>query len=225
MECLYITQFCCNQFNHKVKKFMQSSTVNQSQGLNYTEGASTAHEEHPDHRMFGVVLFLVAESMIFLGLFGAYLIYSSVIPEWPPAGTPELEMLLPGVNSIILISSSFVMHRGQSAIKKNDVSGLQFWFGLTAAMGAIFLAGQLYEYSNLEFGLTTNLFTSCFFVLTGFHGLHVTVGLLLILFVLQRSTRQNHYTSEEHFGVEASELYWHFVDVVWVILFGLVYLL
>ncbi|NBD15013.1 MAG: heme-copper oxidase subunit III [Cyanobacteria bacterium] len=204
---------------------MQSSTVNQSQDLNDAESQSTAHEEHPDHRMFGVVLFLVAESMIFLGLFGAYLIYSSVIPEWPPAGTPELEMLLPGVNSIILISSSFVMHRGQSAIKKNDVSGLQFWFGLTAAMGAIFLAGQLYEYSHLEFGLTTNLFTSCFFVLTGFHGLHVTVGLLLILFVLQRSTRQNHYTSEEHFGVEASELYWHFVDVVWVILFGLVYLL
>lgn len=204
---------------------MQSSTVNQSQDLNDAESQSTAHEEHPDHRMFGVVLFLVAESMIFLGLFGAYLIYSSVIPEWPPAGTPELEMLLPGVNSIILISSSFVMHRGQSAIKKNDVSGLQFWFGLTAAMGAIFLAGQLYEYSHLEFGLTTNLFTSCFFVLTGFHGLHVTVGLLLILFVLQRSTRQNHYTNEEHFGVEASELYWHFVDVVWVILFGLVYLL
>jgi cytochrome c oxidase subunit 3 len=220
-----MTQSCCNQFNHKVKKFMQSSTVNQSQDLNDAESQSTAHEEHPDHRMFGVVLFLVAESMIFLGLFGAYLIYSSVIPEWPPAGTPELEMLLPGVNSIILISSSFVMHRGQSAIKKNDVSGLQFWFGLTAAMGAIFLAGQLYEYSHLEFGLTTNLFTSCFFVLTGFHGLHVTVGLLLILFVLQRSTRQNHYTSEEHFGVEASELYWHFVDVVWVILFGLVYLL
>jgi len=225
MECLCMTQSCCNQFNHKVKKFMQSSTVNQSQDLNDAESQSTAHEEHPDHRMFGVVLFLVAESMIFLGLFGAYLIYSSVIPEWPPAGTPELEMLLPGVNSIILISSSFVMHRGQSAIKKNDVSGLQFWFGLTAAMGAIFLAGQLYEYSHLEFGLTTNLFTSCFFVLTGFHGLHVTVGLLLILFVLQRSTRQNHYTSEEHFGVEASELYWHFVDVVWVILFGLVYLL
>lgn len=204
---------------------MQSSAVNQSETINYTEGASTAHEEHPDFRMFGVVLFLIAESMIFLGLFAAYLIYASVMPEWPPEGTPELDLILPGINSIILISSSFVMHRGQSAIKKNDTSGLQFWFGLTALMGAIFLGGQLYEYSHLEFGLTTNLFTSCFYVLTGFHGLHVTVGLLLILFVLQRSTRQNHYSSEEHFGVEASELYWHFVDVVWVILFGLVYLL
>lgn len=202
---------------------MQGSTVDQSQALNYAQ--ETAHEEHPDYRMFGVVLFLVAESMIFLGLFAAYLIYSAVMPEWPPEGTPELELLLPGINSIILISSSFVMHRGQSAIKKNDVSGLQFWFGLTALMGAIFLGGQLYEYAHLGFGLTTNLFTSCFYVLTGFHGLHVTVGLLLILFVLQRSSRENHYTSEEHFGVEASELYWHFVDVVWVILFGLVYLL
>jgi len=204
---------------------MQGSTVDQSQALNYTESVHGDHEEHPDLRMFGVVLFLVAETMIFMGLFAAYLIYASVMPEWPPKGTPELELLLPGINSIILISSSFVMHRGQSAIKKNDVSGLQFWFGLTALMGAIFLGGQLYEYSNLEFGLTTNLFTSCFYVLTGFHGLHVTVGLLLILFVLQRSTRKNHYTSEEHFGVEAAELYWHFVDVVWVILFGLVYLL
>lgn len=205
---------------------MQGSTVDESQTLNYTQTEAVAQEEeHPDLRMFGVVLFLVAESMIFLGLFSAYLIYATVMPQWPPEGTPELELLLPGVNSIILISSSFVMHRGQSAIKKNDVSGLQFWFGLTALMGAIFLGGQLYEYANLEFGLTTNLFTSCFYVLTGFHGLHVTVGLLLILFVLQRSTRQGHYTSEEHFGVEASELYWHFVDVVWVILFGLVYLL
>ena len=202
---------------------MQSSTVDQSQVINYAE--EKAHEEHPDLRMFGVVLFLVAESMIFLGLFSAYLIYYSVVPEWPPEGTPELELLLPGINSIILISSSFVMHRGQSAIKNNDVSGLRFWFGLTALMGAIFLAGQVYEYANLEFGLTTNLFTSCFYVLTGFHGLHVTVGLFLILFVLLRSRRENHYTSEEHFGVEASELYWHFVDVVWVILFGLVYLL
>lgn len=202
---------------------MQSSTVDQSQAINYAE--ETGQEEHPDLRMFGVVLFLVAESMIFLGLFSAYLIYYSVMPEWPPEGTPELELLLPGINSIILISSSFVMHRGQSAIKNNDVSGLRFWFGLTALMGAIFLGGQIYEYANLEFGLSTNLFTSCFYVLTGFHGLHVTVGLFLILFVLLRSRRENHYTSEEHFGVEASELYWHFVDVVWVILFGLVYLL
>lgn len=208
---------------------MQGSTVDETKtGLNYhpssVEGAA-GHEEHPDFRMFGIVVFLVSETMIFLGLFSAFLIYRTVMPVWPPAGTPELELLIPTINTIILISSSFVMHRGQSAIKKNDTKGLQLWFGITAVMGALFLAGQIYEYSHLEFGLTTNLFTSSFFVLTGFHGLHVTVGLLLILCVLWRSRQPEHYTAEEHFGVEASELYWHFVDVVWIVLFILVYLL
>ena len=206
---------------------MQSSAVEESQlALNYHPTAmETTHHGHPDHRMFGVVVFLVAESMIFLGLFGAFLIYRTVMPEWPPAGTPELELLLPGINTVILVSSSFVMHKGQAAVKENDVAGLQKWFAATAAMGAIFLVGQLYEYSHTGFGLNTNLFTSCFYVLTGFHGLHVTVGLLLILSVLWRSRTTGHYSSKSHFGVEAAELYWHFVDVVWIILFTLVYLL
>ncbi|MFN7865264.1 MAG: cytochrome c oxidase subunit CtaE, partial [bacterium] len=74
-------------------------------------------------------------------------------------------------------------------------------------------------------GLTTNVFTSAFYALTGFHGLHVTFGLVLILSVLWRSRQKDHYSSQSHFGVEAAELYWHFVDVVWIILFLLVYLL
>ena len=206
---------------------MQGSTLDESKvSLNYHHKEEDhGHHQHPDYRMFGVVVFLVAESMIFLGLFAAFLIYRSVMPAWPPEGTPELELLLPGINTIILISSSFVMHQGQAAIKKDDVSGLKLWFVLTAVMGAIFLSGQLYEYFHLEFGLTTNLFASCFYVLTGFHGLHVTFGLLLILAVLWRSQRIGHYSSQSHFGVEAAELYWHFVDVVWIILFTLVYLL
>lgn len=207
---------------------MQSSAIDDSKTvLNYPQEvtADGHHGEHPDFRMFGMAVFLFAESMIFLGLFAAFLIYKSMLPEFPPEGS-ELELLLPGINTIILISSSFVMHKGQSLLKnKDDVAGLQLWFGLTAAMGAIFLAGQVYEYIHLPFSLTTNLFASCFFVLTGFHGLHVTFGLLLILAVLWRSRKSGHYSSEEHFGVEAAELYWHFVDVVWIILFGLVYLL
>ncbi|MBE9115698.1 heme-copper oxidase subunit III [Lusitaniella coriacea LEGE 07157] len=207
---------------------MQSSTIDESQTvLNYSHDADSAsgHHEHPDLRMFGVAVFLVAESMIFLGLFAAFLIYKAMIPEFPPEGT-ELELLLPGINTIILISSSFVMHKGQSLLKNgDDVKGLQIWFGLTALMGAIFLGGQVYEYTHLPFTLATNLFASCFYVLTGFHGLHVTFGLLLILAVLWRSRKTGHYSSEKHFGVEAAELYWHFVDVVWIILFGLVYLL
>ena len=206
---------------------MQSSALDESKvALSYSQETETDshHGEHPDLRIFGVFVFLVAESMIFAGLFSAFLIYKAMLPEFPPEGT-ELELLLPGVNTIILVSSSFVMHKGQNLIKQNNVAGLQIWFGLTAAMGAIFLCGQLYEYSHLEFGLTTHLFGSCFYALTGFHGLHVTVGLLLILAVLWRSRKSGHYSSESHFGVEAAELYWHFVDVVWIILFILVYLL
>jgi cytochrome c oxidase subunit 3 len=116
------------------------------------------------------------------------------------------------------------MNRGNAAIKKNDVKGLRFWFGLTAVMGAVFLVGQLYEYFHTGFGLTDNIFTSTFYVLTGFHGLHVTFGLLLILAVLWQSLKAGHYSSESHFGAEAAELYWHFVDVVWIVLFTILYL-
>jgi cytochrome c oxidase subunit 3 len=203
---------------------MQSVESNQIT-VSHEQEAKTGHHAHPDHRMFGLVVFLIAESMIFFGLFSAYLIYLNVFPSWPPEDTPELELLLPGINTIILVSSSFVMHKGQSAIRNNDVKGLQFWFVLTALMGAVFLGGQLYEYAHTGFGLNDNVFTACFYVLTGFHGLHVTAGLLFIGAVLWRSLKPEHYSSSKHFGVEASELYWHFVDVVWIILFILVYLL
>ncbi|GAB4316197.1 MAG: heme-copper oxidase subunit III [Geminocystis sp.] len=202
---------------------MQSSAIENQVTVGY-EAESGHYHGHPDYRMFGLVLFLVAESMIFFGLFSAYMIYYATLPEWPMGGI-ELELGLPAINTIILVSSSFVMHKGQSAIRNNDVKGLQFWFALTAIMGIIFLVGQGYEYMHTGFGLTDNLFASCFYVLTGFHGLHVTAGLLFTLAVLVRSSSEGHYTASKHFGVEASELYWHFVDVIWIILFVLVYLL
>ncbi|GAB4324082.1 MAG: heme-copper oxidase subunit III [Leptolyngbyaceae cyanobacterium] len=204
---------------------MQSSAIETQTIVNYETEAAHGHHGHPDHRVFGVIVFLIAEAMIFLGLFTAYLTFRAVAPTWPPEGTPELELLLPGINTIILISSSFVIHNADSAIKKNDVKGLRTWFGITALMGIVFLAGQLYEYFHLEFGLKTNLFASTFYVLTGFHGLHVLFGLVLILAVLWRSRIAGHYSNTSHFGVEAAELYWHFVDVVWIVLFILLYLL
>jgi cytochrome c oxidase subunit III len=118
-----------------------------------------------------------------------------------------------------------VIHNADTAIKQNDVKGLRQWFGITALMGGVFLLGQLYEYFHLEFGLRTNLYASTFYVLTGFHGLHVFFGLVLILAVLWRSLKVGHYSNEKHFGVEAAEIYWHFVDVIWILLFLLLYIL
>jgi cytochrome c oxidase subunit 3 len=208
---------------------MTGSTLDPAKtSLNYHHADSVTvdhHAEHPDFRIFGIIVFLVAEGMIFLGLFIAYLAFRATAPSWPPEGTPRLELLLPGINTVILVASSFVIHNADTAIKKNDVKGLRLWFGITALMGAVFLVGQLYEYFHLEFGLKTNLFASTFYVLTGFHGLHVCFGLILILAVLWRSLKQDHYSNEKHFGVEAAEIYWHFVDVIWIILFLLLYIL
>lgn len=197
---------------------MQGSTVD-------SEVLHASHGEHPDLRLFGFVLFLISESMLFVGLFVAYGAFRVVADSWPPVGTPELELLLPGINTVILLSSSFVIHQADVAIKKGDVGGVRKWFGVTMFMGAVFLAGQIYEYMHLEFGLTSHLFGSTFFVLTGFHGLHVFVGIVLMGIVLLRSLKDGHYSQEKHFGVEAAEVYWHFVDVIWIILFTLLYLL
>lgn len=210
---------------------MQGSTVNpDSSNLNLVAASEVAHGhgghgEHPDLRLFGFVLFLISESMLFVGLFVAYGAFRVVAESWPPVGTPELETLLPGINTIILLSSSFVIHQADVAVKKGDVGGVRKWFLFTMVMGATFLAGQAYEYTHLEFGLTSNLFASTFFILTGFHGLHVFIGLVLMGTVLVRSLRPGHYSAHKHFGVEAAEVYWHFVDVVWIILFTLLYIL
>jgi cytochrome c oxidase subunit III len=208
---------------------MQGSTVdNKSQIAIASEQEAIKqieHHEHPDFRMIGLYIFLVSDSMTFLGFFAALLIYRAIMPVWPPEGMPEFELLIPIINTAILVTSSFVMHEGQKALKQNNIQGLQKWFGITAAMGAVFLAGQVYEYSHAEFSLTTNLLASCFYVLTGFHGLHVLTGVLLILCVLWRSRQEGHYSSGSHFGVEAAEIYWHFVDVIWLVLFVLVYLI
>ena len=199
---------------------MQGSTIDTTNNLADASVSSTSveaahHEEHQDLRVFGLLTFLASESLMFGGLFAAYL-----IPE-----ETEVELLLPTINTIILVSSSFVIHKGDTAIKKNDVSGMRLWYLVTAIMGIIFLGGQVYEYMTLGYGLTTNVFSNCFYLMTGFHGLHVFVGVLLILGVLWRSRRAGHYNEEKHVGIEMAEIYWHFVDIIWIVLFTLIYIL
>lgn len=206
---------------------MQGSTVDPSKAELNSYATSTTvahHEEHPDLRVWGLLTFLVSESLMFGGFFAAYLLLRGIAAEWPPEGT-EVELLVPAVNTVILVSSSFVIHLGDKAIKNNNVQGMRKWYIITALMGAIFLAGQVYEYKTLGYGLTTNIFSNCFYLMTGFHGLHVFIGLVLILGVLWRSRRPGHYSSTKHVGIEMAEIYWHFVDIIWIILFTLLYIL
>ena len=185
----------------------------------------TEHAEHPDHRMFGLATFLVADAMTFAGFFAAYLTFKAVNPL-PDGAIYELELPLPILNTILLLVSSATFHRAGQAIRQDDHRRCRRWLLITAGLGLAFLVSQMVEYFTLPFGLTDNLFASTFFAATGFHGLHVTLGALMILIVWWQARQpQGRVTAADHFPLEAAELYWHFVDGIWVILFVILYLL
>jgi cytochrome c oxidase subunit III len=174
-----------------------------------------------------MVLFIASEVMFFGGLFGAYFTIRSAATQWPPEGTPHLETWYAGVLTTILVSSSVTMQFGVWAIRKNDQRKLILWLGVSLLLGVIFLCGQAYEYSTLiEEGMTlsSGVFGSTFYTLTGFHGAHVAGGAAFILIVLLRA-RSGQFTARYHDTVEMASYYWHFVDVVWLGLFSTIYLL
>ncbi|MDC3169071.1 heme-copper oxidase subunit III [Prochlorococcus sp. AH-716-E17] len=181
-------------------------------------------EHHEDFRMFGLITFLIADGMTFAGFFAAYLTYKAVNPL-PDGAIYELELPIPTLNTILLLVSSATFHKAGKALLKNKNSDTQKWLIVTALLGITFLICQLFEYFNLPFGLTDNLFASTFYALTGFHGLHVTLGTLMILIISwQARPKEGRITNQNMFPLEAVELYWHFVDGIWVILFIILYL-
>ncbi len=135
---------------------------------------------------------------------------------------------LPLWNTIILLTSSFTCHIAHMGILDGNKKKFNLWLGITVALGVIFLFVQFYEYyeAYAHFGLTLNsgIYGSTFFMLTGFHGFHVFLGMTMLAIQLFRSLN-GHFTAGDHFGFEASSWYWHFVDVVWVFLFLFVYIL
>jgi cytochrome c oxidase subunit 3 len=136
---------------------------------------------------------------------------------------------LPMWNTIILMTSSVTAHIAHNGILAGNKKKFNFWLGLTVVLGIVFLYLQYMEYHEayVEFGLTLNagVYGSTFFMLTGFHGFHVAMGMTMLLIQWLRSVKGGHFTADDHFGFEASSWYWHFVDVVWVMLFLFVYIL
>jgi cytochrome c oxidase subunit III len=178
--------------------------------------------EHPDNRMFGFVVFLLSESVIFLSFFAGYIALKLTAIDWLPA--EGLEINKPAINTVVLVSSSVVIYFAELALKRNHLNLFRLLLLATAGMGSYFLLGQAIEWQSLPFGLTSGNFGGTFYLLTGFHGLHVAIGVLLQLGVLGRSLTPQHATAESHFGFAATSLFWHFVDVIWIILFSLIYL-
>ena len=177
--------------------------------------------------LLGMVLFIASEVMFFGGLFGAYFTIRSAATQWPPPDTPHLSAPYAAILTTILVASSVTMQFGVWAIRKNNQRRLILWLAVSLLLGAIFLCMQALEYVNLiEEGLTlsSGVYGSTFYTLTGFHGAHVAGGAAFILIVLLRA-RSGQFTARYHDTVEMASYYWHFVDVVWLGLFSTIYLL
>jgi cytochrome c oxidase subunit III len=182
----------------------------------------THHHDEPDNRMFGFIIFLLSESVVFIGFFIGYYIYKTNAVDWLPSGVSGLDVREPAINTVVLVSSSFVIYVAERFLRRQNLWGFRFFWLMTILMGSYFLYGQVVEWQGLKFGFTSGLFGGTFYLLTGFHGLHVLTGVLLQLLMLIRSFIPGNY-DEGEFGVEATSLFWHFVDVIWIVLFMLLY--
>jgi heme/copper-type cytochrome/quinol oxidase subunit 3 len=177
-----------------------------------------------DHRKLGVWLFLSSEIMFFGGLLSAFLHYKINNPS--PAEHALLDVTLVGINTFILLVSSFTVVLGLDAIQHGNRQRTVLFLGLTMLLGAGFLAGQGNEFVTLyRHGMTlkSSVYGSSFFTLTGFHGLHVLIGILWAGLTLRKAAI-GRYDDGRFIGVELFGLYWHFVDIVWIVLFTLIYL-
>lgn len=200
----------------------------------HAEPMAAEHEHEGGGRSinwWGMMFFIASEALIFANLIAAYL-YLEIRDNGGPMpfnlpGGGHLDWQYALGNTLILLCSSIPARLAGAGIargnRRQQLLGLVF----AIILGAIFLSGQIYEYSGLigqNFTPSYQTFGSAFFTLTGFHALHVSIGLLFLLIILIRSVRGD-FTAKSHFGVQAAEMYWHFVDVVWVVVFSTVYLL
>jgi cytochrome c oxidase subunit III len=201
------------------------------------EAASITHAEPEHHgppeahrssrvepQLLGMLLFIISEVMIFGAFFTAYFFIRVVSKDaWPAHGT-ELPKVVAGFNTAILLSSSLTIHWALTSVKNGNRFGLKAGVLSTFFLGLTFLFVQINEYIHVGFAPHDTAQGSIFYGLTGLHGAHVTVGLILLGIVTVRAFR-GHYTPEEHRGVEVPGIYWHFVDIMWIVVYSTVYLL
>ena len=203
----------------------------------HAEAAVHGHDHHGppiankssriDATVLGMFLFIGSEAMLFGSFFAAYFFVRVVNPNAPTHWPPEpfhYPVFVASVNTAILVTSSFTVHWATQSIKRNDRNGLRAGLVLTILLGLAFLLTQAVEYSHIGFNTSDGAFASTFFGLTGLHGVHVFIGLTLLTIAAVRSFR-GHFSPEHHHGLELPAIYWHFVDVMWIVVWATVYLL
>ena len=201
--------------------------------------ASPLHATRPNQVAVGTIVWLSSELMFFAGLFAMYFTLRDQAPDQWEKWTPHLNVPFAAVNTTVLVLSSFTAQAGVWAAERYQARrdgslfnfrrwGMHEWFVLTYIMGSVFIAGQVYEYAGLiSEGLTisSSPYGSVFYLTTGFHGLHVLGGLIAMLFVLSRSFVAKKFGHHEATTTIVVSYYWHFVDVVWIALFTVIYLI
>ena len=211
--------------------------VTASTAVTTTHGEAAGHGRERggiSNPILGMILFICSEVMFFAGLFAAYFNVRANAPIWPPSADEvgpiaekfnlHAEPFFAAALTLILVISSFTCQLGVWAIRRGDRRGLIRAIGLTMVLGIVFLIGQAYDYSQLGFGLSDGTFGTTFYTLTGFHGAHVLGGVIMLSVVLYRSMG-GQFSAKHHDAVEATSIYWHFVDVVWIALFSILYII
>jgi heme/copper-type cytochrome/quinol oxidase subunit 3 len=169
--------------------------------------------------MFGMVLFLASELMLFGSLFAAYFFLRAITPTWPPEGV-DLEMISPSVATVILTASSFTLLFGLRGLERGDLARYRTLVLWTFALGAAFLGIKGYEFSVAPFGIASHAYGSLWFTILSFHALHLCVGMALLLVMLFRATPPSSVARPTgHQTAQAIGYYWHFVDVVWLAIY------
>jgi heme/copper-type cytochrome/quinol oxidase subunit 3 len=197
------------------------------------EAAAVSHDHDPHATNTGISntklamwLFLSTECLLFGGLISTYLLYKTrgngqVLP------TDIFDIMFTSVSSFVLLASSLTMVLALSAAVRGDMHRTRVWLMVTALLGAVFIGGQVYEFTSFYYeglGYTTNPAASAFYTLTGFHGIHVSLGLLMLMSLFV-AAGQGKLTAKNHETIEIVGLYWHFVDVVWIFIFTVIYLI
>ena len=182
-----------------------------------------------DSNKMAMWLFLSSDCLLFGALISTFLLYRTNISDGTPFSEPADVFYIPftSLSSFVLLMSSLTMVLALSAVKRDDERNARIWLLTTAFLGMVFVGGQIYEFTIFsEEGLqfSTNTWTSAFYTLTGFHGVHVSVGILLLMGTVF-GTRNSGLGKEKSEAVELVGLYWHFVDIVWVIIFTVIYLI
>jgi len=211
---------------------------------------SSSHPSHLQHHFvdsdqqfdsakFGMWIFLVTEILFFGGLFAAYIVYRAWYPELFTLASEELNTLWGGVNTLVLIGSSLTVAMAIKSAQQNQKKAITINLLITIALACIFMVIKYFEYTHkFEIGIfpgefytyegvdhpQANIFFSLYYMMTGLHGIHVVIGIGLMIWLVLRA-RKNHFDSEYYTPVEITGLYWHLVDIIWIFLFPLFYLI